>query len=366
MLSNISWSAFGDFLGLLVLIIVSGGFGGYVAAVFENLIASQKDKGNDGVVITTKSEHVHACNKCNSWYFVCRVLIGIAGAFGVVLIGGWLTKVKLDLTVDNAISLVGLCVIAGSISYELLPVIGNKLRKQMEALENTQTGQAVQIENLKKQGIEIETEWMKKMREIDEQRKKYTDAITLSEIILENSEHQQSLSDAYSAISKMEMFRESSKYQRVYNIYLGRLYRRVGNWDSAIKVLREYIENLDNNSLSATNGSATNGEETKGIDKAAALYNISCYHILKAAIDIHSEEEVNRLFEEALNEFKFSLKLDPSSWECAEREDERDFDAVKHHPKWSKVYNSLIQDTKEICKKQLTIKLDTPYSPILI
>jgi tetratricopeptide (TPR) repeat protein len=359
-LSNISWPAFGDFLGLLLLIIVSGGFGGYVAAVFENLIASQKDKANGGVGVTTSSEHVHACNKCNSWYFICRGLIGIAGAFGVVLIGGWLTKVKLDLTVDNAISLVGLCVVAGCVSYELLPIIGHKLRKQMDALENAQTGQAIQIENLKKQGIEIETEWMKKMRDIDEQRKKYTDAITLAEIVLENPEHQQSLSDAYSAISKMEMFRESSKFQRVYNIYLGRLYRRVGNWDSAIIVLRDYIDNLDNNQLAANIV-----EDTKAIDKAAALYNISCYHILKADMDKHTEEEVNKLFEEALNEFKASLKLDPSSWECAEREDEHDFDAVKQHSKWSEVYNTLIQESKEICKKQLTMKLNTQYSSSL-
>jgi len=349
-LAHVSWAAFGDFLGLLVLIIVSGGFGGYVAAVFENLIASQKDKGNGGGGFTASSEHVHACNKCNRWYFICRGLIGIAGAFGVVLIGGWLTKVKLDLTVDNAISLVGLCVIAGCVSYELLPVIGSKLRKQMEALENAQTGQALQIEDLKKQGIEIETEWMKKVREIDDQRKKYTDAITLAEIVLENPEHQQSLSDAYSAISKMEKFRESSKFQRVFNIYLGRLYRRVGDWDSAIKVLREFIDNLDNCPVT------TNGEDTKDIDKAAALYNISCYHILKAAGDKHTEGEVNRLFEEALKEFKSSLKIDPSSWECAEREDEHDFDAVKKHPEWSKVYSSLIQETKEVCKKQLTLK----------
>jgi len=294
----------------VIIIAIAGAFGGCVSALFDNLMAVHK------------SFPVHGCSKCKTWYFACRSLIGVAGAFGVVLIGGWVGKVKLGLDTNTLLELISLCVISGTVSYRLLPVIGARLEKQITALENKSTEQSMTIEKLKSNDEHTRQE-LKNNIILQDALALAKDALSIKEV--------NSFSDIHTAISIMETFSDTAKYNRTYNIYLARLHRKVKNYNRAIEVLRGYLQSLNDPELPAELKS------TAKTNKAAALYNIACYHVLKAfdAKDTSSGPELDRLIEEALSELEQSIMLDPSNIACVSSDSEVDFSYVKQSDKWN-------------------------------
>jgi tetratricopeptide (TPR) repeat protein len=169
------------------------------------------------------------------------------------------------------------------------------------------------------------------------------DALTIARDLL--SSNKGSSSDIYTAISLMEKIKgaNAAKFQRSFHVYLGRLYRRVKNYDAAIGILREYI-----NTIETDPDIPPELKELAPANKAAALYNIACYHVLKAsmAVQTSAAPELDRLIEEALQELDASLTLDPSNWVHATGTNETDFDVVKNNPDWNDKFCAIIEKAK--------------------
>ena len=280
---------------LLLIVIISGFFGGFVSAIFycfkENCIKKP-------FLVTWEKRF---------YFFTGKSIIGIAGSVGVVLLGYWIGKVSTEATALNKLQLISFCTIGGTISYRILPRIGGMLENQL----------------LKKQINELE----EKTENALEKSKKaidYSSAISFAQTALSRKTN----IDVQLSIDQLEAIISDFPTERRLNIYLGRLYRKIGDYNKGIVVLRNFIENLD--------------KETKSphykIDRADSYYNIACYHSLKAQKEENEGREPNevmRLKNEALECLKNAVENNPSTVESAPTDE--DFSAIKNEPSFSQI-----------------------------
>ncbi len=132
-----------------------------------------------------------------------------------------------------------------------------------------------------------------------ETEKKFTSATDLSEALItaQAALAEGSLKiDCGQAIRELESIEADYSTHRTLHIYLGRLYRRLGDYDCAIRALRDFINNLE------CDPKLRNSPEAK-IDIADANYNIACYHALKAKEEAAGRNralEIDRLVGETI------------------------------------------------------------------
>lgn len=275
---------------MLLIIIISGAFGGLCYSLYE--LFENKNGMNLNI------------GKCE---LICRVLsrtlIGIAGAFGIVLIGFGFGKIVPEKSVMNEIFLISFSIIGGTISYRALPSINDKITKELQ-LQMSETN--TKVSNVYK-AVEDE--------------KLYSSSIACAT----NALHTKTKADVDVAVGRLEEIKKNNPTDRSAHIYLGRLYRLCKKYDEAIIVLRKFIDNIE-------------AEKSSGklnphyiSDKADALYNIACYHVLKARK--HSENKMNdqeeRLIGEAVEALKESIRLLPTNKDAAIVDS--DFDFIKDH-----------------------------------
>jgi tetratricopeptide (TPR) repeat protein len=281
---------------LLLYISVAGLFGGLVSGVLDNFKIPNHTSFTNQL-----------CYKCSFKYFVGRALIGVAGAFGAIFLGISLGQVAIEDNVKNIVFIISMSMIAGTISYRLLPKIGTKLEEKLLVDKIAQTEKKAD-DALKSSHDAIN----------------YTSAIAHAETALSRV----SRNDTPQAIERLESIREGFPIDRTLHIYLARLYRKLGDYDKAILILREFISNLDKG------GRVPHSRYI--VDRADAYFNIACYHALKAkensSRDI-SVAELSRLKREALESLSSSVNDWSRNKEYA-RTDE-DFDFIRSEEEFS-------------------------------
>lgn len=333
---------------VLIYIAVAGAFGGFVSGVYD-------------LLVSVSMGSIHLCDKCRKiWYYFCRTSIGIAGAFGVVAIGIWWEKISLVDTPENTIILIGASVLAGTASYRLLPSIGAKLLKQqVEKIagdlgrvkkETEELTDAIKVEVAEaKTAMKNEVAEAKKTAAVKSTAATATvSALLLAESVLAGEEYRSSESDLDQAISQMLAVRneEENRSRRIFNVYLGRLFAMKGQFNEAIYALQGYITAIEEQNPESENAEDI---ETVKINKAAALYNIACYHVRKAltiaeknSVDINTNQKYLDLIEESFDYLAKSLELDVTNYECAISSDEHDFDIYQKYPAWLERFNAMI------------------------
>jgi len=173
--------------------------------------------------------------------------------------------------------------------------------------------------------------YSKKTREEAEKTKEntkrnwsYSEAISFAQTALRKGEEKEVLLvDCYPAIQRLKAIEAEFPVDRVLHIYLGRLYRRLRDYDSAIRALRDFITNLEcDPKLKIAPGAR--------IDIADANYNVACYHALKAKQKFEekqSQVEINRLIEEAIGFLRIAIEGNPQNLQAAL--DDQDFDFIR-------------------------------------
>ena len=313
---------------LLALITVPGLFGGFVSALFVGLDNAadkekknqpEKEAGRDGaqkkrrisIKPSNKPKKLCCFDVLTFGFCFARALVGVAGAFGIVLFAIWLGKISFEQSAENQLVIISLSVLAGVISFRSLPIIGARLE------EDFFNRRLLQVER------DVEDAADMSVAAID-----YSSVISLAETAL----IRQGLIDVPEAIHQIEEIEDRFPVDRRLHIYLGRLYRKSGDlqkkqteYNSAITVLRNYIETLSPQMKASRHGSDIDG------NIADALYNISCYHVLKAALGQESGAavaDISRWKKEALDALKESVNILPSNKESAKTDP--DFDFIRH------------------------------------
>lgn len=148
----------------------------------------------------------------------------------------------------------------------------------------------------------------------------YTTALVTAQTALSRD----SKIDVPYSINLLENIRSERPHDRAIAIYLGRLYRRLGDFDRAILTLRNFIDGLK--SSKSVNSKRDMGD---------AYYNIACYHSLKAADGKKNDlmkDEVGRLTEEAMESLRQAITLNPENKKFAKVDSDLDFikKAVQH------------------------------------
>jgi tetratricopeptide (TPR) repeat protein len=279
---------------LLIIIGLSGMFGGYVSALLDNISSHPS--------LTKISDE---CKKCSRWYLFCRAIIGIAGAFGVVFIAYSIDKVKTNASISNILYLISMSIVAGAVSFRILPKIGTKLEEQL-LLTDKKADDAIKIAD--------------DTREYADDTREYTAAIEHAGAALTRDQ----IIDVPQAIERLSNIKEKFKDDRTLYIYLGRLFRKLGQYDDAILILREFIRNINN--------SKNIPESRCLVDKADAYFNIACYHVLKAKdhalknLD-HDSNEKERMLKEAIEALSTSISILPTNKDNALKD--IDFEMIK-------------------------------------
>lgn len=310
---------------IILIVAVSGFFGGLVSAIFDILATRNNSQSLSRKVedycgtceigaeikrsgLVTEFSSFFTNVKFQLLEIIFKAFIGIAGAFGVLLLGYWLGQIKMDATVSNEIFLISLCIVAGTASFRLLPKIGSKLEEQFLVQKIEQSEK--KVEGVVTKAVESTVE--------------YSGAIAHAATAMGRD----AIADCQQATERLERIRPLFKTDRTLHIYLGRLYRKGEKYDDAILVLRSFIKNR-NESINKGDVSITDN-----VDLADAYFNIACYHVLKAQ-ELESTllpAELERLKNEAIDTLHESIKLWPKNKEYARTD--RDFKYIEHNEKF--------------------------------
>lgn len=236
------------------------------------------------------------------WTFLGRGFIGLAGAFGVILLGLWVGKITIDMNQSNQIFIMSLALVSGTISYRMLPKIGDKLEEHILKQKMEETERSAKTETKKA---------------VD-----FSSAMSAAETALSRN----NFHEMPQATKMLETLRPVFPSHRTLHIYLGRLYRKFKEFDKAILMLREFINRLE---LDKSKGIVS---DTHDVDISAAYYNIACYLVQKAIQPGLSGPENQRLIAEGMNALKESLKRDSACIEKAKADE--DFNNVKDYPEF--------------------------------
>lgn len=290
----------GNLWSLLAFIAIPGVIGGLISAIWDSLTVCVEalPDPDDRKAVARHDQRRLAHH--NAWFYVGRSLIGMAGAFGVVLVGLWVGKLTLGTADKDLVSLVALCLIAGLFSRKLLPIIGQRIEDE-----------------ILRQRVSKSEKDAKAAIESSHEAITFSDAISFAQTALSR----ESTIDVRQGIEKLETIESQFPQHRTLHIYLGRLHRRLGDYDSGIQVLRKYIQHVDENA------EARHTHESK-CNIADAYYNIACYHSLKANHVNEQggrQEEVERLTNEATESLRLAIDGNPENKQEAKTDPDLEF-----------------------------------------
>jgi tetratricopeptide (TPR) repeat protein len=120
---------------------------------------------------------------------------------------------------------------------------------------------------------------------------------------------------------------------RTIAIFIGRLFKAVGNLDGAIKSLQEVIQKRTNS-----------GKDT-GKDQGDLYFNLACYLHLRAGKETDADPK-NALRDKAWAALKASAERWPPNWREAQGDDELKSLADDNH-RWSDIEPTTAQDTRD-------------------
>lgn len=252
---------------------------------------------------------------------------GIGGGVAALLATIWLNKLSIEASLENVLSIISVSMVAGFIGYRLLPAIAHNLEERLSVAERTAERAAEMTEevrrNLQSTGEEIQGRITESVNTIMRDLNKYQEEAKDYSIFSRGmfSADTQASHECRIYASQFARLVERNPTDRGINIVYGRLYRWGGDYDIAIKVLRDFIKRKELKG------------EGEDIDVADARYNISCYLTQKA--DNVEGEEKEGLLMEALNELEQSVAIKPENKQGAFRDD--DFDPLQEHPRFKEL-----------------------------
>ena len=194
--------------------------------------------------------------------------------------------------------------VAGTIAHKLVPGIGERLHDELIRK---------QVKNVGKRAEER----AEKTERTIEQSQNYTVVISHADTAF-NTE---APADINLAIKELVALQETHPLDRTAHIYLGRLHRLNKDYDSAITVLRRFIEKMDEEKSTYSHNRSLHIDLAAGV----AYYNIACYHALKLReykLGAHSPSETQRLFSETLTALRRAIELDPESLMAAQKDND--------------------------------------------
>tara|TARA_R110002126_G_scaffold75469_23_gene188408 strand:- start:12572 stop:13366 length:795 start_codon:yes stop_codon:yes gene_type:complete len=216
--------------------------------------------------------------------------LGIGGALAVQFTMIGIGKFPKEANVETIMLLFTLSVVAGFSGRKVLGIVTNKLEDQI--------GEA--------------------KRKSEEALEEANESNQLIKAVAMLGPHS-SIGERVETVANLERMLKQNPTDRAVAILTGRLYRRDGNYASAINILSEFIENK-----------RTKKELDK--DLADVLYNRACYRVLKnASATLNSETEVMN----ALDDLRCSISIEESNKQDAASDG--DFDSVKEHPEFIKL-----------------------------
>lgn len=320
----------------LVLMCISGAFGGFVYAIASLLNGGIETEGE------FKGKWKAAKGGSAAIYIFGQWVIGIGGAcaavFGLVTLGKAATNASnTTFLQQDHLYFIALCVIGGFIANSLLTAVGEKLLRQIAETkedidklkkEHTETvkeldrikgenaTQKAQIEEQKTQiaehAIAAKAERKEDKKEIEESRSQPTDVIAARDVykslvklkkdlpeletdnkagkldddIQRNKAEQARLSEvAKDYIRRLEDYSKRFPRDRHLHIVLANLHDVLGDQKAAIEVLTRFIK------------SRTEAGEDLSEDVASAWFNIACEHIALMKKGENAEAEKHNAIE---------------------------------------------------------------------
>jgi hypothetical protein len=263
--------------GVLLLLAVTGGFGGLLAVLGTMDIRA---------ILTAKHIPVH------SWQ---RLLM--AASFGVMGgVGGALASALL-LVLDGKfdqppkdkekILIAASGIIAGYIGFQVLKRLADRLDKQLEQMEQ-RVGEKIERETT------IVTE--------------FTEAINIAGIVLLKKREDRTADPARrEALDRLNSALKDYPHNRQLCIYVGRLMRALGETEMAVKFLGERIEARRLHRI------------PEGQDTADLLYNRACY-LNELRRGEKNAERKEALKKQALADLEASVKIFPENREAAQHD----------------------------------------------
>ena len=255
-------------------------------------------------------------NKDNSDYkktpitkIVINGFIGVAGAFGIVFLSLSVNQIILNACFDikGMMFIVSSCVIAGFMSTKVFSKLSKPFEEQIADMKESVN------ENIE----EVQEKMQKQQKEVlaaSQKAIKYSEALSLAETAFDRKKKP----EIENAINAINNIKDCFKDDRTLHIYLGRLYRLDDDLKNAIRSLRSFISNIENE----IDSTSTTVYKTHA---AAAYFNIACYHSLLAEKTKHHALEMDRMLKEAHVALLASIKLYPEYEKTAETDPDLDF-----------------------------------------
>lgn len=277
-------------LGLLLLVVaIAGAFGGIAewcarVLIFNGAYALEEERLTRPLILGG---------------LLLQAVVGMCGAFAVIFVFACTRWFEQDGGHAHALWLITLSVVAGYGSRRFMPIVSQKLERQMEDLERKlEHGQRVESKK------NADRDWVREMAE--------------KALAVFGASANPTATEIGERIKDMKKVLERFPLERVAAIVAGRLLRKVSRLNEAIQLQSEFIEKK---------------RSAKQLDRdfADVLYNRACYRcILWAANPTES------LLRAGLDDLKESVNTLPSNAQSAAEDD--DFSAWRSN----KEFQSLV------------------------
>jgi hypothetical protein len=284
----------------LALAVISGLGGGFISAVASLLDPGKTEKGYE------------ATNGVSLSVFIWgRGLLGIGGAFAVMLAIIVAGRYKDETTSSNLLFLTSTCIVAGFVGQRVLSAVAKRVEDQI----------ADEVDR-KTQGVRDAVE-----KVVEEKARETQVYANIGDNIIAALGTLNTRNFDPTAIGQhikdLESARQLPAYRthRTLNIVLARLYADgKRDYDRAIAILTEFVEEK-----------AKQGPPD--IDLADGYYNIACYKLRKMLTT--SGGAADELRAQALQALEASVRIAPQNAEDAVSD--RDFDPIHQDPAFKKI-----------------------------
>lgn len=292
LITNTSCATTNTELPLKVIFLVTvffGGFGGILQAVNSLAQDIKTEKGELNISFFYR----------RTFDILGAVCLGIGGALAINYFLVAINKLDITNNPKNIMCLIGLNTVAGYLGRRALAGIAGKVERELQAFK-TKT-------------IEVEGEIKKEVS--------LSNALENSYIALNTGIY----TDVKDAIKNLVSFREQFPTHRKLAIILGRLYKKLEEFDDAINVLTVFLRNKEK-------------KNEIDIDYAAALYNRACYNTLayaEAAKIKRPSVSHYQLKTNALEDLRKTVGLNPDHKKDAA--EDKDFDSIRDDVEFKKI-----------------------------
>lgn len=295
----------------LALAILSGFGGGLISAVASLLDPGKTEKGYE------------ATNGVSVGVFVWgRGLLGIGGAFAVMLAIIVAGRYKDDVTASNLLFMTSICVVAGFVGQRMLSAVAKRMEDQIaQEVDRKTKGVRDSVEKV------VEEKARETEKVVEEKARETKVHVNIGDNILAAlgtlNARNFDPTEIGQYIKDLESARENPDYRtdRTLNIVLARLYadgRK--DYDQAIAILTRFTEER-----------AKQGPPD--INLADGFYNIACYKVRKM-LTVSGDAAVE-LRAQALAALEKSVKIAPQNAEDAASD--RDFRPLSDDPEFKRI-----------------------------